>query len=106
MSSLRITNLRCEYDHNPRGIDVARASAGSSLAVPGIIAQWGGQASHHVYTTSGGPACSAAGWASPLDYIINEIAAISWRGVGMATTQPDESAVVIVQGLIGALSAA
>ncbi|MEO6875795.1 MAG: zinc-binding dehydrogenase [Opitutaceae bacterium] len=41
-----------------------------------------------------------------LDYAIAELAAISGRGVTLATARPGESAVVIGQGLIGMLSAA
>ena len=44
--------------------------------------------------------------AVPLDYTITEVAAISGRGVQMAAPRPGETAVVVGQGLIGALSAA
>ncbi len=75
--------------------------------VPGINSQWGGQASHHVYATSGEdrPVLLPAG-AKPLDYVIAEISAISFRGVEAAAPRPGEAAVVIGQGLIGAFSAA
>lgn len=44
--------------------------------------------------------------ADPLDYVLTDVAAISLRGVEAAAPQPGETAVVIGQGLIGALSAA
>ena len=75
--------------------------------VPGVGARWGGQASLHVYPTSGEyrpvllpEACN------PLDYVIAEISAISFRGVEAAMPRSGETAVVIGQGLIGAFSAA
>lgn len=76
-------------------------------AVPGINSRWGGQASHHVYATTGEdrPVLLPAG-AKALDYVIAEIAAISFRGVEAAAPRPGETAVVIGQGLIGAFSAA
>jgi threonine dehydrogenase-like Zn-dependent dehydrogenase len=74
---------------------------------PGINSLWGGQAAYQVYPTSGGtvPILLPAG-ASPLDYIAVEPAAISWRGVEMTAAVAGESAVVVGQGLIGALGAA
>jgi bacteriochlorophyllide a dehydrogenase len=76
-------------------------------AVPGVNAQWGGQASLHVYPTSGEyrPILLPQG-CKPLDYVIAEISAISLRGVEAAMPRRGESAVVIGQGLIGACSAA
>ena len=44
--------------------------------------------------------------AVPLDYVITEIASISQRGAEAANPSPGEVAVVVGQGLIGALSAA
>lgn len=44
--------------------------------------------------------------ADPLDYVLTDIAAISLRGVEAAEPQAGETAVVIGQGLVGALSAA
>jgi threonine dehydrogenase-like Zn-dependent dehydrogenase len=43
--------------------------------------------------------------ADPLHYSIVQVAAISYRGAWMAQPQPGETAVVIGQGVIGALSA-
>lgn len=74
---------------------------------PGIKAQWGGQASIQVHATSGEdrPILLPPD-ANPLDYVIAEISAISFRGVEAAAPKPGESAVVIGQGLIGAFSGA
>ena len=73
----------------------------------GIASLWGGQASAHVYPTLGEhrpvllpPDCA------PRDYVITEVAAIARRGVEAARPVAGESAVVIGQGIIGALSAA
>jgi 2-desacetyl-2-hydroxyethyl bacteriochlorophyllide A dehydrogenase len=73
----------------------------------GVGAMWGGQASHHVYTTTGEdrpvllpPDCE------PFDYVIAETAAIAYRGVEAARVQRGETAVVVGQGIIGAFSAA
>ncbi|MEI6169259.1 MAG: zinc-binding dehydrogenase [bacterium] len=75
--------------------------------VPGVASMWGGQASHHVYTTQGEdrPVLLPAG-ANPLDYIVAEISAISLRGVLAAAPKAGETAVVLGQGLIGAFSGA
>jgi 2-desacetyl-2-hydroxyethyl bacteriochlorophyllide A dehydrogenase len=73
----------------------------------GVGAMWGGQASRHVYTTTGEdrpvllpPGCD------PFDYVIAETAAIAYRGVEAACVKRGESVVVIGQGIIGAFSAA
>ena len=73
----------------------------------GVHSHWGGQSAFHVYSTRGEdrPVILPAG-ARPLDYVIAEIAAIPLRGVDSAAPVPGESAVVLGQGLIGALSAA
>jgi 2-desacetyl-2-hydroxyethyl bacteriochlorophyllide A dehydrogenase len=75
--------------------------------VPGIKSQWGGQASRHVYVTTGEdrPVVLPAG-ANPLDYVITEVSSISYRGAQAAAPQPGETAVVLGQGVIGAFSAA
>jgi threonine dehydrogenase-like Zn-dependent dehydrogenase len=74
--------------------------------VPGINSQWGGQASRHVYVTSGEdrPVVLPQG-ANPLDYLVAEISAISLRGVKAARPRAGETAVVLGQGVIGAFSA-
>lgn len=84
-----------------------RVSGRQAKAVPGIKSMWGGQASMHVCTTAGEecPVLLPAG-AVPLDYVVAEIAAISWRGIEAAAPKPGETAVVLGQGLIGAFSAA
>lgn len=75
--------------------------------VPGVGWMWGGQASHHVYATTGEdrPILLPAG-ANPLDYVIAEVSAISLRGVLAAAAKAGETAVVLGQGLIGAFSGA
>ena len=73
----------------------------------GLKMVYGGQQSHHVYPTKGDcrPILLPPN-ADPLDYAVAEVAAISLRGVDMADPQPGETAVVVGQGLVGALSAA
>lgn len=75
--------------------------------VPGVDAMWGGQASAHLYTTDdeNRPVLLPDG-ADPLDYLVAEVSAISFRGVEAAAARPGESAIVIGQGLIGSFSAA
>lgn len=76
------------------------------LPLPGIDALWGGQASHHRCEVTGYDAVlKLPAGANPWDYIVTEVAAISWRGVTAAFPAPGETAVVIGQGLIGALNA-
>jgi len=80
---------------------------GPARAAGSLTRLWGGQCSYHVYPTSGYacPIILPAG-AKALDYVAAEVAAISWRGVNSANARPGETAVVIGQGLIGALSGA
>lgn len=75
--------------------------------LPGIKSQWGGQASRHVYVTTGEdrPVLLPPG-AQPLDYVVTEVSSISLRGVTAARPKPGETAVVLGQGVIGAFSAA
>ena len=82
-------------------------SAGSSRALEGVHAQWGGQAAWHICDAGGGaqPVRLPLGNA-PLDYVITEVAAISGRGVRFAQPVSGETAIVIGQVLIGAFSAA
>lgn len=82
-------------------------SGRNPLHLQGVHSHWGGQASHHVYASTGEnrpvllpPNCQ------PLDYIVTEVAAIARRGVEAARPVAGESAVVIGQGVIGALSTA
>lgn len=84
-----------------------RVSCRNPKPVPGINAQWGGQASVQVHATSGEdrPVLLPPG-AALLDYVTAEVSAISLRGVTAANPKPGETAVVLGQGLIGAFSAA
>ncbi len=79
-------------------------SAGNPQKVEGVHQQWGGHASFHVYDAAK-PVLLPRG-AAPLDYIVTELAAISFRGARMASPKAGEVAAVIGQGLIGAFSAA
>lgn len=79
-------------------------SAGNPQKVEAIHQQWGGHAGFHVYDAAK-PVLLPRG-AAPLDYIVTELAAISFRGVQMAAPQRGETAAVIGQGMIGAFSAA
>ena len=73
----------------------------------GIASLWGGQASAHIYGVEGeNRPVLLPDDCEPLDYVITEVAAIAWRGVEAARPVAGESAVVIGQGIIGALSAA
>jgi len=76
------------------------------LPVPGVNSYWGAQASHHRYAVGGYdcPLKLPAG-SDPFDYLIVEIGGISWRGVKYANVGKGETALVVGQGLIGALSA-
>lgn len=79
-------------------------SAGNPQPVAGVHHQWGGHASHHVYNAEN-PVLLPLG-AAPLDYVVAELAAISFRGVMAASPRRGETAAVIGQGLIGAFSGA
>jgi 2-desacetyl-2-hydroxyethyl bacteriochlorophyllide A dehydrogenase len=75
--------------------------------VLGINQPCGGHASHHVFPATGEdrPVLLPPG-AKPIDYVMAEPGSISLRGVDGARPVAGETAVVIGQGLIGALSAA
>jgi len=82
-------------------------SARNPAPFAGTNAYWGGHSSlqvHNILTTDK-PVLLPAG-ANPLDYVMTELASISLRGVEAAAPQAGETAVVIGQGIIGALSAA
>jgi len=70
-------------------------------------ALWGGHSSLKVVPTTGEdrPVRLPQG-ADPLDYVVTDLAAISLRGVEAAAPKEGETAVVVGQGLVGALSAA
>jgi len=74
--------------------------------IPGINAACGGHMTYQVYPGTGEdrPVILPAG-ADPLDYVITEISSICLRGVDAAAPMPGETAIVVGQGLIGALSA-
>jgi 2-desacetyl-2-hydroxyethyl bacteriochlorophyllide A dehydrogenase len=76
-------------------------------SVVGPRATWGGHASYHAYPATGycQPILLPAG-ARPLDYAFVELAAISHRGARAVAARRGESAIVVGQGTIGALSAA
>ncbi len=75
--------------------------------IPGTDFYCGGHAGMHALPTAGEDrAVLLPSGAAPLDYAITEIASISQRGVEAAAPSPGEVAVVVGQGLIGALSAA
>jgi len=75
--------------------------------IPGINAACGGHTSYNVFpaTNEDRPVLLPPG-AKPLDYVITEISSICLRGVEAAAPQHGETAIVIGQGLIGALSGA
>lgn len=75
--------------------------------VLGVNSKWGGHASHQVISMVGEnkPVLLPPG-ADPLDYVLTEIASISFRGAEAAASKQGETAVVIGQGIVGALSAA
>ncbi len=68
---------------------------------------WGAHSAINVVSTNSTdrPVLLPVG-ANPLDYVLCEIGAIPLRGVEAADPKPGETAIVIGQGLIGALSAA
>lgn len=70
-------------------------------------ASWGAHSSRQVLPSRGTdrPVLLPAG-ADPFDYVLTEISAIPLRGVEAAAVKTGETAVVIGQGLIGALSTA
>jgi len=70
----------------------------------GIHLQWGGQANFHLVAMEDKPIVLPKN-SDPLEYVVSQVAAISLRGVIAAGPQPDECAVVIGQGAIGAFSA-
>lgn len=79
-------------------------SSGNPQRVAGIHHQWGGHASQHLYDAEK-PVLLPRG-AAPLDYVVAELGAISFRGVMAASPRRGETAAVIGQGLIGAFSGA
>ena len=96
-----------EVGEQVRGWHAGQLVSGRNpLNIPSINSCWGAQASHHRYQVTGYdmPLVLPPG-AKPLDYLIVEIGAISWRGVKHANVERGESALVVGQGLIGAFAA-
>jgi bacteriochlorophyllide a dehydrogenase len=89
------------------GWDVGDLVSGRNpCPVEGVTQLWGGQASHHRCRVSGSDAVlKLPDGARPWDYITAEVAAISWRGVSMTQPAAGEMAVVVGQGMIGAMAA-
>ena len=79
----------------------------NTVPFDGVQTLFGAHASHKVVPAQGTdrPVLLPAN-ADPLDYVLTDVAAISLRGVEAAAPKAGETAVVIGQGLIGALSAA
>lgn len=80
-------------------------TGGASIPISGVGSLWGGQASYHRVSGYDGSVLKLPAGSDPWDYITVEVASIAWRGVTCAYPAPGETAVVIGQGLIGALSA-
>jgi threonine dehydrogenase-like Zn-dependent dehydrogenase len=81
-------------------------SGRNTLPIPGLELIWGGQAAYHRCEVKGYCAVlKLPAGADPWDYVMAEVAAISWRGVTSAFPAPNETAIVIGQGLIGAFNA-
>jgi 2-desacetyl-2-hydroxyethyl bacteriochlorophyllide A dehydrogenase len=80
----------------------------SPLPVPGINELWGAQAAYHRYLTTGYDRVLKLpnSVTDPFQCLPGEIGGISWRGVKHADVTTGETALVIGQGLIGALSGA
>lgn len=98
-----------EVGANVRGFKLGDLVSGRNpdKSAPGVNLVYGGQCSKNIYATSGycTPILLPSG-ANPLDYVVAEVSAISWRGANSADPQPGENVLVIGQGLVGALSSA
>lgn len=83
-------------------------SGRNPLPLPGITQYWGAQASHHRYLATGYDCLLKLPGAvtDPLVCVLGEVAGIPWRGVKHAEVEAGETALVVGQGLIGALSGA
>ncbi len=82
-------------------------SARNTSLFEGTGTLYGAHSSHQVLkiNDTDKPVLLPAGIA-PLDYVLTEVGAIGLRGVEAAAAKPGETAVVVGQGLIGALSTA
>lgn len=96
-----------EVGSNIKGWEKGELISGRNpLSIPGINSYWGAQASYHRYAVSGYDCpLKLPTDANPFDYLIVEIGGISWRGVKYANVEKNEAALVMGQGIIGALSA-
>ena len=82
-------------------------NARNTVPFEGVETLYGAHASFKVLTTQGTDRpVRLPENADPLDYVLTDLAAISLRGVEASAPKAGETAVVIGQGLIGALSAA
>lgn len=80
-------------------------SGRAATPLAGVGSTWGGHAAVHASPVAGyAAAVKLPAGAEPLDYVLTELAAISWRGVSMCVPGRDETAVVCGQGIIGALA--
>ncbi len=77
-------------------------SGRESLPLTGVGCCWGGHVGVHV--TPAHSCVKLPANASPLDYVLTEVAAISHRGVSITCPCYEETALVCGQGLIGALA--
>lgn len=74
--------------------------------IPSMGALWGGQASHHRCLVAGHDAVlRLPEGANPWDYVTVEVGAIAWRGTSIAMPMAGQTAVVVGQGMVGALAA-
>lgn len=80
-------------------------SGRAATRLEGAGSTWGGHAAIHASPATGyAAAVKLPPGVDPLDYVLTELGAISWRGMSMCVPQPGESAVVCGQGIIGALA--
>lgn len=78
----------------------------SSDPLEGADSTWGGHGAVHAAPATGYAATiKIPAGVDPLDCVLMELGAISWRGVSMCLPLRGESAVVCGQGIIGALAA-
>jgi 2-desacetyl-2-hydroxyethyl bacteriochlorophyllide A dehydrogenase len=81
-------------------------SGRAAATLQGASSTWGGHAEVHCSPAGGyAAAVKLPDGCDPLDYVLTEVASISWRGVSMTCPVPGETALVSGQGLIGALAA-
>lgn len=77
----------------------------SSTPLEGVGSTWGGHASLHASPTTGySAAVKLPPDVQPLDYVLTELGAISWRAMSMCVPAQNETAIVCGLGPIGALA--